>query len=642
MNSFTFWMNRISRWATRHCVAFLACVSLAAIGAWGAESAPAGSQPRTGVFPFYPYIARYAMWEFTPLDQGGRFVQLQTIGSERDEDIARAVRRPGFFAPWGDPIRWDSLEKTELEKSVWLNRWYFLPSLANMYHRTGDKTYLSEIMAFVRRWRDENPMPVAVASRGRNWKDMQVAWRLQNLAWAFFLGIDGFTSGEKQELYQLVDLHAGALLEDFGAQPLNENNHQSHGAGAMLYAALLFPEVRSAAALRTKAVEILEHHLAHSFYPDGNSVELSPGYYPFFASIFRDAYMLCRANGIEPPRGSEHRLRQFLRYVLNVAQPDRTMPPINDSSESDSVVMARVLSDLLGEPLSPQPQASCWLDASHQAVMRDHDPELPAYVFLDAGPRVSAHWHSGKLGFHLWYWDRPLLIDSGINNYDDPLRRAWYNRAEAHNTLLVDGAGDYERKNTRVADRPLAGSRIEHWESNRRYDWAVMVHDGLAKGVTWTRHFVMLKGKCCLIVDRLESNAEHDYTWLFHLPPGSPKADASRGTVFTGFAEKNLLLLTAKAGAPRLELREGTISRQAKNHPAAVAAYGSRGTEVVRSFLLLPVRSGAEPRAALQQEVEADRVGLQLTIPGVQAEVEIRRESKAGKNVYQLRLGEIR
>ena len=642
MNPVTPWMNSLSRRARWHGVALLACAFLASASAWGAENAPAGRELRTGVFPFYPYMGRHGMWEFTPMDQGGRFVQLQVIGSERDEDIARAVRMPGFFAPWGDPIRWDSLEATELEKSVWLNRWYFLPSLARMYHRTGDKTYLSEIMSFVRRWRDENPMPAAVASRGRNWNDMQVAWRLQNLAWSYFLGIDGFTADEKRELYQLVDTHAGALLEYFGPQPLNENNHQSHGAGVMLYAALLFPDVRSAAALQAKALEILEHHLAHAFYPDGNSVELSPGYYPFFVSIFRDAYLLCRVNGIEPPRGSEQRLDQFYRYVLKVAQPDKTMPPINDSSESDAAVTTRVLADLLGEHLPAQPPPSFWLEASHQAVMRDQGPELPAYVFLDAGPRVAAHWHAGKLGFHLWYWDRPLLIDSGINNYDDPLRRAWYNRPEAHNTILVDGAGDWEEKSRRLAHRPEAGSRIEHWESNPRYDWAVMVHDGLAKGVTWTRHFVLLKGKGSVIVDRLESTAEHDYTWLFHLPPGSPKADVDRGTVFTAFAEKNLLLLPGKGGAPRLELREGTISRQARNQSAAVAAYGSRGTEVVQSYLLLPVRGGTQPPAEMLQSVEGERVALRLSLPGAETEVEIRRETQAGKKVYELRLGGMR
>ena len=78
---------------------------------------------QTGVFPFYEYAAQYDIWNYIPMDQGGRLIQLKVVGSERDVDVIKAIRSPGFFAPWGDPIRWDALEKTDPEKSYWLNRW---------------------------------------------------------------------------------------------------------------------------------------------------------------------------------------------------------------------------------------------------------------------------------------------------------------------------------------------------------------------------------------------------------------------------------------------------------------------------------------------------------------------------------------
>lgn len=614
----------------------------AAAAAAGDAGAAAGDR-RTGVFPFYPYAARYDVWDLTPMDQGGRLVQMQVIGSERDEDIVRAVRSPAFFAPWGDPIVWDSLEKTALEKSVWLNRWYFLPSLARRYYVTRDRTCLSEIMTFVRQWRDDNPASKDasgyIPSRRRNWRDMQVAWRVQNLAWCYFLGADGFTSGEKRELYDLIDIHAQVLMADFGAQPLIENNHQSHGATNMLYAALLFPEIRNAAAIRDRARAILEHHLAKAFYDDGNSIELCPGYYPFFVSIFRDAYMLCRANQVGPPAGSEKRLQQFYHYLRTVVQPDGTMPPINDSSETGAVVSAQVLSGLLDQPLSGLLPASHWFSASHQAVMRDPSVTAPAYVFLDAGPHVAYHWHSGKLGFHLWYWDRPLLVDSGVSNYDDPLRDSWYIQPNAHNTLLVDGAGDYERGKTPLAARPSAGSRIAHWESNEKYDWAVMVHTGFqnrGKPVTWTRHFVLLKGIGCLISDRLESAGEHDYTWLFHFPPCSPEVNETSGSVFTSFAEKNLLLQPASAPAPQLELSGGTINRRSENFQAPVATYRVRAANCVRTYALLPVRVGTRPDARVEQDVVGNRVKVRISALSVSARIEISTPEQPGQSDYKL------
>lgn len=586
-------------------------------GASAPAAEPNRSDRRTGVFPFQPYVARHEFWELTSMDQGGRLVQMQVIGSERDEDIARAVRTPGFFAAWGDPIVWDALEKTALEKSVWLNRWYFLPSLARRYYLTGDRTLLAEIVAFVRRWRDDNPPPAIAGGRlvapRRNWRDMQVAWRVQNLAWCYFLGAAGFTSVEKAELYDLIDLHAQVLMADFGAQPLHENNHQSHGAAAMLFAALLFPEIREAAAISARARVILEHHLARAFYEDGNSIELCPGYYPFFASIFRDAFLLCRANQVPPPRGSEQRLQQFLHFLATVAQPDGTMPPINDSSETGATVAASVLAEILGQPV-PAP-GSHRFAASHQAVMRDPNPAAPAYVFLDAGPHVAYHWHAGKLGFHLWYWDRPLAIDSGVSNYDDPLRVAWYVQPGAHSTLLVDGAGDYDFKTQNRFRRADAGSRIVHWESNSRFDWAVMVHAGFqdrVQPVAWTRHFVLLKGIGCVIVDRIESSRRHGYEWRFPLPPCTPEVDGTLGAVFTAMPERNLLLQAALPAAARLQLAEGTVNRRSENFRAPVATYRMDAADWVQTFALLPVPGGRRPEVKVSQRIKGNRVEVRL------------------------------
>ena len=60
-----------------------------------------------GVFPFDRLLKEYDVWEFHPLDQGGRLVQLQLIGSEKDVDMVAAFQRPDFLSPWGDPVQYD-------------------------------------------------------------------------------------------------------------------------------------------------------------------------------------------------------------------------------------------------------------------------------------------------------------------------------------------------------------------------------------------------------------------------------------------------------------------------------------------------------------------------------------------------------
>jgi hypothetical protein len=569
---------------------------------------------RTGIFPFYPYAKQYDVWNFTPLDQGGRLIQLQLIGSERDADVINAIRTPGFFAPWGDPIRWDSLEKTELEKSVWLNRWYFLPCFARQYYLTGQRGNLDEVLKFIRKWVAENPVPSNLneyfATKKYNWRDMQVAWRMQNLAWCYFLGKDGYSAGEQRELFEIAKTHARVLLEYFGKQPFSENNHQSHGASAMLYAALLFPDIPGVGALKESAFAILNHHLDKAFYDDGNSVELVPGYYPFFASISRDAFLLCESNHVAPPVRSVERLKQFYDYMGTAAQPNGRMPPINDSTESDPSVSIRVLEEILGLPqLFPAP-TSHWFMASDQAVMRDASSPIPAYAFLDAGSRVAAHWHAGKLGFQLWFWDKPFVIDSGICDYDDKLRRGWFNKAEAHNTILVDGQGDYDWAQFNETTRSNAGSRILQWESNDRYDWAVMQHSGFLErqaAVPWVRHFVLLKGFGALVVDQLESASAHDYTWLFHLTPCSPGIEQELKAVHTELPGLNLMLLPAQSDAlvgPKLS--EGTMNRQGTNIANPIVKYEIHGARVQQAYFLLPGKSPEREVLRFSQKTDGD------------------------------------
>lgn len=600
----------------------------------------------TGTFPFYRYAERYNVWDLTPLDQGGRLIQLQIIGSERDEDVIKAIRTPGFFAPWGNPIRWDSLERSELEKSVWLNRWYFLPCFARQYYLTRDKTSLQEILTFIRKWVAENPVPLNLneyfATKKYNWRDMQVAWRMQNLAWCYFLGADGFTPVEKSELFSIAATHASVLLEYFGKQPFNENNHQSHGASAMLYAALLFPDIPEATALKERAFAILNHHLNEAFYKDGNSVELVPGYYPFFASIFRDAFLLCRANHVPPPPRSEERLKQFYHYLGTVAQPDGRMPPINDSTESDPSVSLQVLAELLGEPYPYPPPVSHWFSASDQAVMRDASRLTPAYAFVDAGPRVRAHWHGGKLGFHLWYWDKAFLIDSGISDYDNPLRKPWFANPQAHNTVLVDGKGDFDWARFSEINRPTVGSRILQWESNNDHDWAVMEHAGFEDRqppVSWVRHFILLKGLGVLLVDQLKSDGKHDYTWLFHLLPCTPLLNKESKSVYTAFQEKNLLILPATSEALMgPNLADGTMSRQGRIITNPIVKYEQHAANVCQAYLLLPVPGQDYPVTHLRQDLHGDTLTVSFTGSSGDKRVKITKTGKDGNTAYALKL----
>jgi hypothetical protein len=304
--------------------------------------------------------------------------------------------------------------------------------------------------------------------------------------------------------------------------------------------------------------------------------------------------------------------------MATVAQPNGRMPPINDSTESDPSVSTRVLGELLGLPDTQLAARSHWFSASDQAVMRDTSSPIHAYAFLDAGSRVAAHWHAGKLGFQLWFWDKPFVIDSGICDYDDKLRRGWFNTAEAHNTILVDGRGDYDWTKFNETTRSNAGSRILQWESNDKYDWAVMQHTGFQDRqtpVSWVRHFVLFKGGFgALVVDQLESESAHDYTWLFHLTPCSPGIEQELKAVHSEFPELNLMLFPAESDAligPKLT--EGTMNRQGTNVANPTVNYEIHGANVHQAYFLLPGKSPEREVLRFSQKADGDTFSGELS-----------------------------
>jgi len=245
-----------------------------------------------GIFPFFNYLKSYNIGDYIPKDQGGKFVQMELLTTEEDRLIVGKIRNGLLEEVFGSPINWNYREDGQLEKTVWLNRFYYLPSFARMYYLSGDISYLNDMMRLIAVWIENNPLLPDSHAKNYNWRDMQVAWRSIHWSWCYFLTEKALSEEQKILILNSLKQHAAILLEGFGKQPLNEFNHQSHGALAMLYLGVLFPTFESANELKQTALKILGHHLEKAFYTDGGNVEQMFGYYPFETHLFRDTYLL--------------------------------------------------------------------------------------------------------------------------------------------------------------------------------------------------------------------------------------------------------------------------------------------------------------------------------------------------------------
>lgn len=132
-----------------------------------------------------------------PKDQGGKFIQMEILNTEDDALIVEKIRTGVLENTYDSPINWTKFEKTEIEKSVWINRLYFLPSFARMYYLTKDRKYISDMMRILSQWIDGNPKLPGSEKKTFNWRDMQVAWRTIHLCWCYYLTEEALSQEEK-------------------------------------------------------------------------------------------------------------------------------------------------------------------------------------------------------------------------------------------------------------------------------------------------------------------------------------------------------------------------------------------------------------------------------------------------------------
>ena len=274
-----------------HVILISACL-FAGTSAMAADVAQS-SEVHEGVFPFYPYAARYDIWNFTPLDQGGRLIQLQLIGSERDVDVVKAIRSPGFFAPGAIPSG-GTRSKNRSRKECLAQPLVFPPLLRPPILPHWRQDLPARHLEFVRKWAAENPVPPNLTEyfASKNTTGATCRWPggCKTSPGAISWAGTAIRAAEKRELFDLAQTHAHVLLEYFGKALQRKQPPVPRRLRHALRRAALSRHPRGRR-LKERAFAILNHHLDPAFYEDGNSVELVPGYYPFFASIFRDAFL---------------------------------------------------------------------------------------------------------------------------------------------------------------------------------------------------------------------------------------------------------------------------------------------------------------------------------------------------------------
>ncbi len=200
------------------------------------------------------------------------------------------------------------------------------------------------------------------------------------------------------------------------------------------------------------------------------------------------------------------------------------------------------------EPLASLPAGRVFWDIG--AVFLHSDYPHPArnvrFVFRSSPYGGFGHAHADQNSFHVIAANEDLLIDSGyFTPAGDPHRQGWSVQTKAHNTILVDGEGQY------YGDTRSHG-RIRHFEQTPEWVYTVGSAESAYPKTAlkrFDRHVVWLKGTAVqsyVVVDDIAAaGGEHRFDWLLHAASRMQVDEAARRITVRGARSEAVVTFVA-------------------------------------------------------------------------------------------------
>ena len=546
-------------------------------------------------------LMQYNFFELYPFDGGGRFIQQEIVASIDDRMIAEKIISGSALSSFhtGGKLDFQKYEQWDtIEKSCWLNRMYFVVSMARaaaLNHDSGlAETTVDIVLDFHRRYCPPCGKEAVAAlnrrvteSRDRDynsgngngiteyqWYDFQPAARIVNVLHAMFF-LRGFrTIGDEKWrlLDEFIRNNADVVCDGEEQLELAPGNHQALRGLALLYAARYFGDEHYARA----GNRICNYHAVHDYLPDGMLIDMSPSYHIFEAWIGRDARILGNLN----PEASAMLERAF-EICARFRCPDGLSIVLNDGYPLDMQGFLKSIG------CDPEKASRDFLLPDSHILFRKSEH---FFAVLDATPCTGkyAHFHAGKNALTLWCGGHPFLIDSGCCGYDDPDFHRWFKQPEAHSTLLVNGCGDSILKGRYMwgafPENTLSADGSEIVEHSPVSEW---------RGVVWTRSLKLDRTRASLC-DNVRSETRKDFEFIFVLAPEvccqireTEILLDNRGTklnltwqanvpltwkqlpgkVFSGFRKRDSIRLSATLSGDEIEFRLTAECRPAACNP---------------------------------------------------------------------------
>ena len=579
-------------------------------------------------------------------------------GRQADRFVRNELVSCGVWHDFKDHIDWNSNPMpNQYSEWTWqLSRHPFWQTLARAYWATGDEKYAKAFVAQMTDWVRSQPLPADSGNKAYStWRTIETGIRTYG-SWPnslmYFLSSPSFDDESVVLMVKSFHDHAEHLMK----YPTT-GNWLAMEANGLFHIGVLFPEFKRAEAWRKTAIERLYAELDKQVYPDGAQIELAAGYHNVSLNSFEMPVRLARLNQVALPPDYVAKLERMFDYDLYVSMPNRKMPGLNDSGDTDIVSWMQKATGYFperkdfqwiasgGQKGAPPTTLSHEFPyAGHLAMRSGWEPEA-RYLLLDAGPFGYGHQHEDKLTIVLAAYGRVHVIDPGNYAYDNSQWRKYHIDTFAHNTVLVDSLpqrrGGAKDRREYVVKEPLPHAFV----TTDTYDYAAGQYDeGYGKrdnGIaTHHREVVFVKSGPAaaapddywIIVDNFQPKdaLPHTYDAMFHLNADAIDIDATALVVKTRNAKgSNLVIHPLLAGTLSLSNQAG----QEKPYVQGWVRSGDYGVKPIPTpvyrleaagatkmiFILYPLKEGkASPLAGVRAVASdaAQTTALELEFAG--------------------------
>ena len=520
-----------------------------------------------------------------------------------------------------------------------LNQQDYFNALLGAYVKTGRRAYVEKIDADVRDWILSNPHPGRMTKQGP-WRGIEVSSRARTWVSVFYglQAIDEFSPAARILMLSSVVEHAQYLML---FHRRDANNWAMGEVSALGIIGCAWPEFDDAGGWREYSQEQLGQLMNMVVYPDGAETELTAMYHRGVTEAFDDYVRTFRQFGDQVPDSLEVDVKRMWTYLAYTLRPDGTTPENNDSDRRNIREKLKAAAELHDRPdweyiatngkdgNKPRIGPSITFPWAGHAIMRNGWDADAQWSFFDAGPFGTAHQHYDELHLSIDAFGRALLVDAGRFSYTNGPFRDYFVSTAAHNTILIDGAG--QNRTPDRAERPMAGG---DYGSTNDFDYARGVFDAGYQGVkgraVHTRTVVYVHDAFWIVADRIETDRARAVKALWHFAPDCSVTVDKNSVASHDTGKGNLRIVpvggmiwktkvVAGAENPIQGWYSGFYTEKEPN-PTAVYIADIPGSTTF-AWVLVPARGEVPPIVATVQSSHEDRIELRVQVGSEKAYV---------------------